>query len=105
MLKRLFYICLFLPLFAQARPHLFSTGSRLKFQFGGSAGYNLNYFVYRTDAQRDVSHGYEAGLFCRLTRSKVFGQVEFNFRGSEVHLHDQSLVLNSGSLLHVDKID
>lgn len=103
-MKKWMLIILFLPLILHARPRLFSTGSRLKFQFGGSAGYNLNYFIYRTDAQRDVSSGYQAGVFFRISRSRVFSQMEFNFRGSEVRLHNENLVLNSGTLLHVDKL-
>lgn len=96
MIKKSLIIWCLCPLFAfatpddpavkNAKPKIFKTGSRLRLQFGGQVGANLNYFVYKNGTQRDASVGYQGGLFFRVTRQKAFVQFEMNFLRSTVFL-------------------
>lgn len=47
MKKWICYILLSLPLALAAKPQLFTSGSRIRFQLGAQAGVNTNYFKYR----------------------------------------------------------
>jgi hypothetical protein len=86
-MKKLFCILLFcLPLLILASPKVFKTGSRPRLQYGAQAGANLNYFMYRNGLQKDVSAGYQGGLFMRVSRKKIFAQFEVNVMNSTVSI-------------------
>lgn len=96
-MKKLFYIlflfhsCILLAnvksdSIAKPKVKLFKTGARPHLQYGGQVGANLNYFIYKNGLQKDVSAGYQGGLFIRITRKKVFAQFEVNFMRSTVHI-------------------
>lgn len=71
---------------ATRKPKFFKTGSRLHLQIGAQVGANLNYFRYRNGIQRDVSAGYQGGVFFRVSRQKAWVQFELNFLRSTVFL-------------------
>ncbi len=75
-----------MPLLITAKPTLFKTGGRPKLQYGGQIGANLNYFTYRNGLQKDVSFGYQGGLFLRVSRKKIFAQFEVNMMRSTVNI-------------------
>ena len=86
-MKKIIYILLLIvPLLTTAKPTLFKTGGRPKLQYGGQIGVNLNYFIYRNGLQKDVSFGYQGGLFLRVSRKKVFAQFEVNMLRSTVNI-------------------
>lgn len=86
-MKKLFCILLFcLPLLVLASPKVFKTGSRPRLQYGAQVGANLNYFIYRNGLQKDISAGYQGGLFMRVSRKKIFAQFEVNVMNSTVKI-------------------
>ncbi len=68
------------------KPLFFKTGSRIHLQLGAQIGGNLNYFRYKNGIQRDVSVGYQGGLFLRVSRQWAFAQIEVNMLRSTVFL-------------------
>lgn len=86
MKKTIYILLLIFPLLCNAETKLFKTGGRPKLQYGGQIGVNLNYFIYRNGLQKDVSFGYQGGLFLRVSRKRVFAQFEVNMMRSTVNL-------------------
>lgn len=68
------------------KPLFFKSGGRPHLQFGAQIGANLNYFRYKNGIQRDVSAGYQGGIFFRVSRQKAFVQFEVNIMRSMVFL-------------------
>ncbi|HNF18341.1 MAG TPA: hypothetical protein PKX89_03155 [Chitinophagales bacterium] len=68
------------------KPLFFKTGGRIRLQFGGQIGANLNYFKYKNGIQRDEAAGYQGGLFLRVSRQMAFVQIEVNMLRSMVFL-------------------
>lgn len=85
-MKKILFILILIPLLSTAKPTLFKTGGRPKLQYGGQIGLNLNYFIYKNGMQKDVSFGYQGGLFMRVSRKRVFAQFEVNMMRSTVNI-------------------
>ncbi|HPA34933.1 MAG TPA: outer membrane beta-barrel protein [Chitinophagales bacterium] len=104
MKKWICYILLSLPLALAAKPQLFTSGSRIRFQLGAQAGVNTNYFKYRNIDQRDVSAGFQGGIFFRVSRQKVFAQLEMNYLWSQVFLKNGIFTSQVGNNIPFEKL-
>jgi hypothetical protein len=104
-MKRFFLILFLIPLLAQAKPKIFTTGSRPRLQFGFQTGVNFNYFIYdKNRKQKDVAAGYQGGIYFRVSRQKVFVQFEMNYLWSEVFLKNGVFTSDFGQNLPFDQI-
>ena len=110
MKKSINILFLLLPLFILAspkplaNPKLFKTGARPHLQFGGQVGANLNYFIYKNGLQKDVSAGYQGGLFLRISKKKVFAQFEVNMMRSTVKVTNGIFNNEFGQNITYDKL-
>ena len=94
-----------LDIYKQKRkPLFFKTGSRIHLQLGGQLGGNINYFKYKNGLQRDVSVGYQGGLFLRVSRQLAFVQIEINMLRSLVFLENGVFNREIGSNIPFDKL-
>ena len=104
--KAIIIFLLFLfPCISHAEIKLFKTGGRIHFQYGANIGYNLNYFIYRTTLQqRDVASGYQGGVFLRVSRSRVFVQMDFDYQHSKVFIRNGNITTKFGNNIPFDKL-
>lgn len=105
MIKRLFILLLFLlPCISRAEIKMFKTGGRIHFQYGLNVGYNLNYFIYKNHNQKDIASGYQGGLFVRVSRSRVFVQLDLDYMHSKVFIKNGTLTTRFGNNIPFDKL-
>jgi len=104
-MKKTISILIFcLPLLIMAKPKIFKTGGRPHLQYGGQVGANLNYFIYLNGLQKDISVGYQGGLFMRVSRKRIFAQFEVNMLRSTVHITNGIFNNQFGQNVSYDKL-
>lgn len=104
MYKKAILLLFLFPCISRAEIRLFKTGGRIHFQYGANVGYNLNYFVYKNDNQKDVASGYQGGLFMRVSRSRVFVQADLSYMHSKVFIKNGVFTTKFGNNIPFDKL-
>lgn len=104
MIKKAIILLFLFPCISRAEIKMFKTGGRIHFQYGLNVGYNLNYFIYKNGVQKDVSSGWQGGAFLRVSRSRVFAQLDLNYLRSEVFIKNGILTTNFGNNIPFDKL-
>ncbi len=105
MLKKISILLLIvLPYLCYGEIRLFKTGGRIHFQYGFHAGYNLNYFIYKNNQQRDVASGYQGGIFMRVSRARVFAQLDLLYMHSKVFIRNGILTTQFNNNIPFEKL-
>lgn len=102
--KAIILLLILFPCISHAEIKIFKTGGRIHFQYGVNVGYNLNYFIYKNDNQKDIASGYQGGLFLRVSRSRVYVQMDFDYMHSKVFIKKGTLNTKFGNNIPFDKL-